>query len=264
MGGPRLVDSHCHLADAAFDGDRPEAVARAAAAGVGHVVVIGDSRAATERALALVDAEPRLSATAGVHPHVAAEWSAEAAGWLAEILRDERVVAAGETGLDYHYDHAPRDRQRQAFEAQLELAAQAGKPAVVHAREADDDVAAILGNHPGVVAILHSFSSGDGLLDAGMALGHYIGLSGMVTFKSWLRDDPIRRVPLDRLLVETDAPYLAPAPHRGGRNEPARVVDVARRVAEVRGLEFEELCEITTANAVRVFGERVLARELGS
>ncbi|PYP42459.1 MAG: hypothetical protein DMD43_02870 [Gemmatimonadetes bacterium] len=264
MGGPRLVDSHCHLADAAFDGDRPEAVARAAAAGVGHVVVIGDSRAATERAVALVDAEPRLSATAGVHPHVAGEWSAEAAGWLAETLRDERVVAAGETGLDYHYDHAPRDRQRQAFEAQLELAAQAGKPAVVHAREADDDVAAILGNHPGVVAILHSFSSGDGLLDAGVALGHYIGLSGMVTFKSWLRDDQIRRVPLDRLLVETDAPYLAPAPHRGRRNEPARVVDVARRVAEVRGLEFEELCEITTANAVRVFGERVLARELGS
>jgi TatD DNase family protein len=135
---------------------------------------------------------------------------------------------------------------------------------VVHAREADDDVAAVLRNHPGVVAILHSFSSGDGLLDAGLALGHYVGLSGMVTFKSWVRDDQIRRVPPDRLLVETDAPYLAPAPHRGKRNEPARVVEVARRVAEVRGLEFEELCAITTANAVRVFGERVLVRELGS
>jgi len=257
VSGPRLVDSHCHLADAAFDGDRGEAMARAVAAGVGHVVAIGESRAATERALALAAAEPRLSATAGVHPHVAGEWDAEAAAWLAERLRDERVVAVGETGLDYHYDHAPRDGQRRAFEAQLELAARAGKPVVVHAREADDDVAAILRNHPGVVAILHSFSSGDGLLDAGLALGHYVGWSGMVTFKSWLRDDQIRRVPLERLLVETDAPYLAPVPHRGKRNEPARVVEVARRVAEVRGLDFDELAGITTANAVRVFGQRV-------
>jgi TatD DNase family protein len=135
---------------------------------------------------------------------------------------------------------------------------------VVHAREADDDVAAILRNHPGVVAILHSFSSGDGLLDAGLALGHYIGLSGMVTFRSWVRDDQIRRVPPDRLLVETDAPYLAPSPHRGKRNEPARVVDVARRVAEVREIGFDELAGITTANAVRVFGARVSAGSQGA
>ena len=260
----RLVDTHCHLADAAFDSDRPDAVARAAEAGVGHVVVIGESREAAERAMTLAAAEPRVSATAGVHPHVASAWDEAAAGWLAGALRDERVVAAGETGLDYHYDHSPRERQREAFEAQLELAARAGKPAVVHARDADDDVAAILRNHGGAVAILHSFSSGDRLLDAGLALGHFVGLSGMVTFRSWGRDDVVRRVPLDRLLIETDAPYLAPVPHRGKRNEPAWVIEVARRVAAVRGMAVEEVARITSENAVRVFGPRVGNRESGA
>lgn len=258
----RLVDTHCHLADAAFDPDRQEAVARAVEAGVEHVVVIGESREASERALALAAAEPRLSATAGVHPHTAGEWTAATAEWLAAALRDERVVAAGETGLDYHYDHSPRERQREAFEAQLELAAQAGKPAVVHAREADDDVAAVLRNHPRAVAVLHSWSSGDTLLDAGLALGHYFGLSGMVTFRTWGRDEVVRRLPLDRLLIETDAPYLAPVPHRGRRNEPAWVLEVARRVAEVRGMPVEEVARITTENAVRVFGRRLAGEEV--
>jgi TatD DNase family protein len=167
------------------------------------------------------------------------------------------VVAAGEMGLDYHYDHSPRERQREAFEAQLGLAARAGKPAVIHAREADEDVAAILRNHPGTLAILHSFSSGVGVLEAGLSLGHYVSFSGMVTFKTWRQDDAIERVPLDRLLVETDAPYLAPVPHRGERNEPAFVADVARRVAAVKGIGYAELCGITTANAIRVFGQRL-------
>jgi TatD DNase family protein len=263
VAGPRLIDTHCHLADAAFDTDRAETLARAAGAGVGHVVVVGESREAAERALALARGECRLSATAGVHPHAASDWSDATAAWLAETLRDERVVAAGETGLDYHYDHSPRDRQREAFEAQLELARQAGKPAVVHARDADDDVGAILRHHPGTVAILHSFSGGDALLDQGLALGHYVGLSGMVTFKSWRRDEAVRRVPLDRLLIETDSPYLAPVPHRGRRNEPAWAAEVARQVAAVRGIGFDELCEITTANAIRVFGKRVGSQEVG-
>jgi TatD DNase family protein len=194
-----------------------------------------------------------ISATAGIHPHIASRWDAGVADWLARALEDPRVVAAGEMGLDYHYDHSPRDRQRLVFEAQLELARAAGKPAVIHAREADDDVAAILRDHPDTVAILHSWSSGPVLLEAGLALGHYFSFSGMVTFKSWTGDEAIRRIPARRLLAETDAPYLAPVPHRGRRNEPAFVREVAGRLAVVRGVSFEEISEITTANAVRVF-----------
>ncbi|NOT09899.1 MAG: TatD family hydrolase [Gemmatimonadales bacterium] len=249
-----LVDSHCHLGDPAFADDVEVVVHRAAASGVGWVVVVGESREAAGRALRLAREFPALVATAGVHPHVASSWNEEAAGWMREALSDERVVAAGEMGLDYHYEHSPREAQQRAFDAQLALAALAGKPAVIHAREADDDIAALLRNHPKTVAILHSWSSGDALLDAGLALGHYVSFSGMVTFKSWTKDDAVRRVPLDRLLVETDAPYLAPVPHRGKRNEPAFVTEVARRVAVARGLSYEEVCAVTTENAARVFG----------
>jgi TatD DNase family protein len=252
-----LVDTHCHLGDAAFDADVAEVVARAAGAGVGHLVVVGESPEAAVRALELAAGDVRISATAGVHPHIAARWDSDAAAWLTRALGDPRVVAAGEMGLDYHYDHSPRDRQRLAFDAQLGLAREAGKPAVIHAREADDDVAAILGDHPGTVAILHSWSSGPALLEAGLRLGHYFSFSGMVTFKSWAGDDVIRRIPAERLLVETDAPYLSPVPFRGTRNEPAFVREVAERLAVVRGVSFEEICETTTANAVRVFGRRV-------
>ena len=252
-----LVDTHCHLADAAYAGDAREVVDRAVAAGVGHLVVVGESRAAAEQALALAAADSRLSATAGVHPHVASGWDAGMAEWLVQRLADDRVVAAGEMGLDYHYDYSPRDRQRIAFESQLDIATVAGKPAVIHSRDADEDLAAVLRNHPGAVAVLHSFSSGPAVLEAGLALGHYVSFSGMITFKSWHQDDAIRRVPPERLLVETDAPYLAPVPHRGKRNEPALVVHVAERMAAVLGLTVDEVARITTANARRLFGRRI-------
>jgi TatD DNase family protein len=248
-----LVDTHCHLADPGYAPDRPEVLARAWAAGVARVVVIGESPAAADRALRLAEAEPRLSVTAGIHPHDAAEWSPERAEWLRAMLARPAVVAAGEMGLDYHYDHSPRPAQRAAFEAQLALARAAGKPAVIHAREADADVAAVLRQHPDVPAILHSFSSGAGLLRAGLDLRHYVSFSGMVTFKNWRLDQAILETPLDRLLVETDGPYLAPVPHRGRRNEPAFVRQVAERIAAVRGLAVEELIAATAANAARVF-----------
>ncbi len=254
-----LVDSHCHLAAAAFDADREAVLARAWAGGVGHIVVIGETPAAAERALALAASEPRLSATAGLHPHEAAQWTEEVGRWLAAALQDPRVVAVGETGLDYHYEHSPREVQRAVFDRQLDLARDAGRPVVVHAREADDDVAALLRHHPGVTAVLHSFASGEGLLRAALEAGHYVSFSGMVTFRSWNRDDAIRLVPPDRLLVETDAPYLAPAPHRGRRNEPALVRHTAERVAAVRGLPLEELIRQTGENARRVFGDRLAA-----
>ena len=249
-----LIDTHCHLADAAYDADRAEVLERAWTAGVAHVVVVGESPEASDRALALARAESRLATTAGIHPHDASRWSPESEAWLRERLRDPAVVAAGEMGLDYHYDHSPRDRQREAFEAQLALAAEAGKPAVIHAREADDDVAAILSAHPRTVAILHSFSSGPGLLRAGLVLRHYVSFSGMVTFKNWRLDQAILETPADRLLLETDGPYLAPVPHRGKRNEPAFVRPVAERIAAVRGVSVEELIALTGQNAARVFG----------
>lgn len=248
-----LIDSHCHLADPSYDADRSLVLERAWTAGVGWVVVIGESRASAERALELASAEPRLATTAGIHPHTAGQWDTAADEWLRIVARDPRVVAVGETGLDYHYDHAPRTAQRVAFEAQLAIAADTGKPAVIHAREADEDVAAILDDHPNVTVILHSFSSGMKLLRAGLVHRHYVSFSGMVTFKNWRLDEAIRETPLDRLLVETDGPYLAPVPHRGKRNEPAFVRHVAERIAIVRGLPVEELIASIGDNAQRVF-----------
>ena len=256
-----LVDTHCHLTDAAFDADRDAVLSRAREAGVGHVIAIGETPESAQRAAVLAHARPGVSATAGLHPHEARRWSSELERTLARCLDDAAMVALGEVGLDYHYDHSPRPAQRQAFEAQLALAARAGKPAVIHAREADDDVAAVLRNHPAVVAVLHSFSSGGALLRSATALGHYVSWSGMITFKRWGSDDLIRAVPTDRLLIETDAPYLAPAPHRGKRNEPAFVTRVASRLAEVLGLSAAAVAALTTENAARVFGPRVLVSQ---
>ncbi|HEX9754664.1 MAG TPA: TatD family hydrolase [Gemmatimonadales bacterium] len=252
-----LIDTHCHLADPAFDGDRDAVLARARAAGVGHVVAVGESPERAEQVRTLARRHASVSATAGLHPHDARRWSPELAQRLEEALADPVVVAVGETGLDYHYDNSPRPEQRQAFDAQLELATRTGKPAVIHAREADDDVSAILRSHPRAVAILHSFSSGRTLFHTAVTLGHYVSWSGMVTFRNWNLDDLVREVPEDRLLVETDAPYLAPVPYRGTRNEPAFVRAIAERVAEVVGWDVEECIARTGANARRVFGARV-------
>jgi len=255
---PYLVDAHCHLGDAAFDRDRDAVLVRARAAGVGHVVVIGGTIAESERAAALARGGPGLSATAGVHPHEARSWSPEAAARLKALLALPEVVAVGETGLDYHYDHSPRPAQRRAFEAQLGLAAELGKPVVVHAREADDDVAAMLAAAR-VAVVLHSFSSGPSVFEAGMAIGAYFSFSGMITFKNWTMTDRLTACPPDRLLVETDAPYLAPVPHRGTRNEPAFVRDVAAALARIRGEALDTLGQRSTENARRLFGSRLAA-----
>jgi TatD DNase family protein len=252
-----LIDTHAHLASDQFVPDLDQVLERTWAAGVAHVVVIGESRPAAERALELAGTEPRLSVVTGIHPHDATGWNEESEAWLAEVLADPRVVAAGEMGLDYHYDYSPREAQQRVFERQLEMARVAAKPVVIHAREADDDVAEILGRHPGVTAILHSFSSGPRLLRAGLDAGHYVSFSGMVTFKNWKDDDAVRAVPADRLLVETDAPYLAPVPYRGKRNEPRNVEQTAIKLALIRGVPVEELIDQTGENARRVFGERL-------
>ncbi len=250
-----LVDTHCHLGDERFAPDRADVVERARSAGVGHVLIVADSLPATEQAIELA-LTFGMSATAGVHPHAASSWNAEVAAQIEQRLGSPTVVAVGETGLDYHYDHSPRDVQRRAFEAQLELGARHGLPVVVHARAADDDMATMLRDTAATV-VMHSFSSGLPVFEAAMSIGAYFSFSGMVTFKNWNLSDRLTACPPDRLLVETDAPYLAPVPHRGHRNEPAYVVHVASRVAEVRGLTTEELALHTTLNAGRCFGSRV-------
>ncbi|HET8625668.1 MAG TPA: TatD family hydrolase [Gemmatimonadales bacterium] len=249
-----LVDTHCHLADPAYEADREAVLGRAVEAGVERIVVIGETPETAARAFDLAARDSRLAATAGLHPHEARRWDASVAEWLRGALADSRAVAAGEMGLDYHYDHSPREVQRACFDAQLAIAEELGKPAVIHAREADDDVAAALRAHPGVTAILHSFSSGPDLLRAGVDLGHYVSFSGMVTFRNWRLDDAIRATPPDRLLIETDGPYLAPVPHRGKRNEPGYVRLVAEQIARVLRLDVAELMARTGANAERVFG----------
>ncbi len=251
-----LVDAHCHLGDRAFDADRDGVLARARSAGVGHVIVVGTTLADSEQAAALARTHPGLSATAGVHPHAATSWSPATASALADLLARPEVVALGETGLDYHYNHSPPAAQRRAFEAQLELAARLGKTVVVHARAADDDVAAMLAGARAPV-VLHSFSAGAPVFEAGFTIGAYFSFSGMITFKNWHLNDRLTACPADRLLVETDAPYLAPVPHRGRRNEPAFLREVAATLAQARGASLDEITQLTRGNARRAFGPRV-------
>jgi TatD DNase family protein len=252
-----FIDSHAHLADAAFDGDRDDAVGRATAAGAEAIVCIGESLAAAVRARELAERHRGVVVfTAGVHPHDAADF---------DPLRDpERIagmlaagaVAVGECGLDYHYDHSPRDRQRRAFAAQLALARDAGRPAVVHTREAEDDTRAMIveAGAAGVRGVLHCFTGSHALAEAALSVGWYISFSGIVTFRRWTDDDLLRLVPDERLLVESDSPYLAPVPHRGRRNEPAWVALTLARVASARGVEPTALGAVTAANARRLFG----------
>ena len=255
MAGAVLVDTHCHLGDEQFADDLADVLRRARDDGVGHVVAVADSVAAGRAA---VDIARRfgLSATAGVHPHVATTWSPEAEEAVRASLAMDEVVAVGETGLDYHYDFSPRAVQRRAFEAQLRLGEESGLPVVVHAREADDDMAAMI-RQTTARLVLHSFGAGAGVFEAGMDADAYVSFSGMVTFKRWQGVNFVREVPPHRLLVETDAPYLAPVPHRGRRNEPAYVKHVAARVAEMRGVGADTVAALTAQNAADCFGPRM-------
>lgn len=250
------IDSHCHLTDRAFEGDRAGAVARARAAGVVGVVSICSDAADLVDIVRLVGEHPEVWGTAGVHPHEAGRGSAEAFERLRHALRSEpRLRAIGECGLDFHYDHAPRDVQRAVFRTQLELATELSLPVVVHAREADADVAHMIREYQGrVIGVLHCFSGGRELLEVGLDAEWYISFAGIVTFPSFRGHGLLRAVPRERLLVETDSPFLAPVPHRGKRNEPGYVVRVAEAVARLRGEPIDEVAAYTSANARRLFG----------
>lgn len=252
-----FVDSHAHLADPAFDDDREEVVDRARLTGARGVVCIGESLEAAGRARALAERHPAFVwYTAGIHPHDAAGFDpvADPARIAEECVRG--AVAIGECGLDYHYEHSPRAEQRRAFAAQLALARDSARPVVVHTRDAEADTLAMVAEAgaAGVRGVLHCFTGSHGLAEAALSVGWYVSFSGIVTFRKWEDDALIRLVPDDRLLVESDAPYLAPVPHRGKRNEPAWVSLTLHHVADARGVDAGLLGPVVTANAARLFG----------
>ena len=250
-----LTDSHAHLADARILPVADEVVQRAAAAGVGTIVSVATGPDDWDADLALAERFPGVYATCGIHPHTATSASEDAFARIRERLAHARVVAVGETGLDYHYDFSPRDVQRDSFARHLEISRQTGKPVIVHARLADDDLRALLREAgEGTLGVLHSFSSGAELLEEALGMGWYASFSGMVTFKKYEGADLVRRVPADRILVETDTPYLAPVPHRGKQNEPSFVPHTAARCAELRGEDPAEFAARTVENARRFYG----------
>jgi TatD DNase family protein len=252
----RLVDSHCHLDDEKFDGDRDAAIERARAAGVERMMVIGtgDGPPDLEAGIRLADRYPFIYATVGVHPHEATKATPETIDGLAELVCHPKVLAVGEIGLDYHYDFSPRDVQRRIFAEQLELAARAQKPIVIHTREAWEDTLALVREH-GLPfgGIMHCFTGGPGEAEQALERGFHLSFGGIVTFpKAQEVRDAAAITPEDRLLVETDAPYLAPVPYRGKRNEPAFMVETARKLAEIRGETVAHLAWTTTRNFERL------------
>jgi len=255
-----LTDSHCHLGSDAFDEDRDAALTRAAEAGVRRAVVIAsDARDAAGIRDWVGDGGEdhggvRLWSTAGVHPHHAERATPDALDAVESLIADGPAVAVGECGLDFHYDNAPRGVQFDAFRAQCEIADRTGRPLVVHSRSADSETREVLAELPdGVLGVLHCFTAGEALMRDALALGWYVSFSGIVTFKRYEDHELVRAVPEDRLLIETDSPYLAPMPHRGRRNEPAFVVRTCEVVAEMRGVTAERVAHVTTRNASRLF-----------
>ncbi len=251
------IDSHAHLADPAFDEDRDAVLVRMREAGGAGVICVGESLRAATRARAIAEANPGVAwFTAGVHPHDAATFDpARDVPSIAQAIGDG-AVAVGECGLDYHYDHSPRPLQRRAFAEQLELAQRTDRAVVVHTRDAEDDTAAMVreAGSAGVRGVLHCFTGSAELATTGLDAGWYVSFAGIVTFKKWTDDALLRLVPDDRLLVESDSPYLAPVPNRGKRNEPAWCAYTLRRLAAVRGADERALARQVAANARRLFG----------
>jgi TatD DNase family protein len=252
-----LVDSHCHLDFPDFQGDFSGVLGRAAEAGVGLLLTIGTSLAKFDKVLAVAEAHDHVYCTVGIHPHEAGQEPGVTAERLVALAAHPKVVGFGETGLDYFYEHSPRDQQQASFRAHIAAARQTGLPLVVHTRDADADTGAILAEEFAKGAfsgLIHCFSSGPELAEKAMQIGFYISISGIITFaKADVLRDTVRGLPLDRLLVETDAPYLAPVPKRGKRNEPAFVAHTAAKLAELTGRRVGEVEAATTANFLRLF-----------
>ena len=254
-----LVDSHCHLDFPDFEPELDALVARAEAAGIGRMVTICTRVRRHAQVLAVSERFPNVTCSVGTHPHHAHEELDITADDLIARTNHPKVVAIGEAGLDYHYDNSPREAQAQGFRTHIAAARATGLPLVIHSREADDDTARILEEESGkgpFPAVLHCFTGGPDLARRALALGHYISFTGIVTFKNSADLRAIAKdLPADRFLVETDAPYLAPNPYRGKRNEPAYVTEVAKVLAEVRGVTLDEIARQTTESFFKLFAK---------
>jgi len=252
-----LVDSHCHLDFATFADDLDEVVARAGEAGVGMMVTIATSIEGCGSARRVAERFPNIYCSVGVHPHEAKTDGQKSSDLLVRLAKHDKTVGIGETGLDYYYEHSPRGDQQVSFRAHIEAARETGLPVIVHTRDADEDTAAILSEEmkrAPFSGLIHCFSSGPKLAEIAVELGLYISVSGIATFKpaEELRQT-LATVPMERLLIETDAPYLAPVPNRGKRNEPAYVVHTAAALAELRGQPVNEIETSTTDNFFKLF-----------
>lgn len=258
----RLVDTHCHLNFSSYDGDRDNVIERAALAGVDRIIIPAIDGKTAQEALTLTEHYPGIFAAVGIHPNSTAHFHPSQLELIGDFVRRPRVVAIGEIGLDYYWDKSPRADQIRALEAQLQLAVELELPVIIHNRDASDDIIAILEtwatalpsalrDRPGV---LHSFSATQIIAERALAAGFMIGFTGPVTFRN---ADGLRTIaaatPLERILIETDGPFLTPAPHRGQRNEPAYVRLIAERLATVKGISLEDFAAASTANAERVF-----------
>ena len=249
-----LIDSHCHLDSVEFNDDRDAVIERALAAGIEHMLAIGTGSGPPdlEAGIRLADRHACFYATVGVHPHDAAKATPGDLKRLRDLLVHPKVLAMGEIGLDYHYDFSPRGTQQAVFVEQMNIAAEARKPIVIHTREAWDDTLALIERHwtpHGIGGIMHCFSGGPVEARRALDLGLYLSFGGIVTFpKALAVQEAAKMAPRDRILLETDAPYLAPVPQRGKRNEPALMVHTARKLAELRGESCEEVCNTTTEN----------------
>jgi TatD DNase family protein len=260
-----LVDSHCHLEFPDFAAEQQAVIDRARAAGIGHFLTISTRVHRFDEIREIAEAHADISCSLGTHPHSAEEEADITTARLVELGRHPKVVGIGETGLDYYYDNSPRDLQQEAFRRHIRAALELKMPLIVHTRDAEDDTMRILreeGQGTGLTGVLHCFSSSPLLAEQAIEFGFHISFSGIVTFKkSEELRDTARNVPLERLLVETDAPFLAPVPRRGQRNEPAFVVYTAAMLAELHGLTPGVLGERTTANFFRLFNRAVPARQ---
>lgn len=254
-----LIDSHCHLDFPDFAAERDVVVARARAAGVARLITISTRIDQFASIAAIAESYEDVFCTVGAHPHNAHEGEEASAERLAALARHPKCVGIGETGLDHHYDRTPPEIGERVFRTHIAAARLTGLPLVVHARDADADVAAILREEMekgAFTGVLHCFTSSLELAQTALSLGLYISFSGVLTFKKTQDLKEIARaVPMDRLLVETDAPFLAPVPHRGKRNEPAFVIETAKTLAELKGVSFDELATATSANALRLFAK---------
>jgi TatD DNase family protein len=254
-----LIDSHCHLDFPDFGDELDAVVTRARAAGIDRIVTISTRVRRQAALLAITERFPDVYCSIGTHPHYAHEEADVSLAELVACSRAEKVVAIGEAGLDYHYDNSPREAQERGFRTHIAAARETRLPLVIHAREADDDMARILEEETGkgaFPAVLHCFTGGHELAQRAVALGHFISFTGILTFKN---SDELRSIaaelPADRILVETDAPYLAPGKYRGKRNEPAFVVETAKVLAEVRNVSFDTIAKESTANFYRLFAK---------